>query len=73
MNQQQKATSVISTGELINLPLLKTAIGIWSTVIKGTEWLIAIQLDGKHGKTKTFSHLLDLRMLNSYIILINCG
>jgi hypothetical protein len=28
---------------------LKTIVGIWAILTKGTEWLLAIQLTVKHG------------------------
>jgi hypothetical protein len=38
-----------NTGKLKNLSLLLTTISTWATSMKGTEWLIAIQLVGEHG------------------------
>jgi hypothetical protein len=49
INHQKKATSVMNTGEPINLPLLKTAVSAWAMMTKRTEWLTAIQLVGGHG------------------------
>jgi hypothetical protein len=34
INHQHKAASVMNEGELINLPLLKTAVGTWAMLTK---------------------------------------
>jgi hypothetical protein len=31
-------------------PLLTTPVSTWATSAKGTEWLVFIQLAGKHGR-----------------------
>jgi len=40
---------VTNKGKLKSLLLLQTVFDTWSTLRKGTEWLIAIQLIGEHG------------------------
>jgi hypothetical protein len=71
IDHHQKATFMMNM-EKLNLPLLKTTIDMWTTLTKGTEWLLAIQLVREHGSgQKTFFHLLDLTTLNSYIILLS--
>jgi hypothetical protein len=55
---QQKATSVITVGQLINLPLLKTAVSTFAMSTKWTEWLIAIQLVGDMAVQKNYFSLV---------------
>jgi hypothetical protein len=40
---------VMNMEELINLPFMKTTVGTWATLTKGTEWLMAIQLVTEYG------------------------
>lgn len=57
-------------GRAINLSPLKTTVGKWTMLTKRTEWLTAIQLSGEDGsEQRIIFHLLDLTVLNSYILL----
>jgi hypothetical protein len=63
----------MNMAKLKNLSSLQSRISTWATSAMGIEWLTAIKLVGKHVSGQKFFHLLDLIILNSYIMLSSCS
>jgi hypothetical protein len=74
INQQQKATSVLHVGELINLLLFKASQHM-GYVDKGDRMANSYSIRQMTCKwtNKLFFHLLRLTLLSSYIILSSCS
>jgi hypothetical protein len=58
--------------KLNTLLLVKTTVGIWATLIKGTQWQTATQFVAKTEADNNY-FFISWIILNSYIILSFCG